>query len=129
MHQHINTSLGAKAASRLGVTTRADVPLPDPCTESAPMSATRRAVTAWLVPFFANTVLVQAVTFVLRPTAIYRALELDVPAQWLGALGASFAVVPLLLAVPSGQAVGPLRRAPRDARGRGPHVGRRRWPS
>jgi MFS family permease len=58
----------------------------------------------WLVPFFANTVLVQAVTFVLRPTAIYRALELDVPTQWLGALGASFAIVPLILAVPSGMA-------------------------
>ena len=47
----------------------------------------------------------QAVTFVLRPTAIYRAIELDVPGQWLGALGASFALVPLILAVPSGQAV------------------------
>jgi len=58
----------------------------------------------WLVPFFANTVLVQAVTFVLRPTAIYRALELDVPTQWLGALGASFAIVPLVLAIPSGLA-------------------------
>ena len=59
---------------------------------------------SWLVPFYANTLLVQAITFVLRPTAIYRAIELDVPAQWLGALGASFAIVPLLLAVPSGQA-------------------------
>ncbi len=38
----------------------------------------------------------------LRPTAIYRAIELDVPAQWLGAIGASFALVPLLLAVPTG---------------------------
>ncbi|WDZ85504.1 MFS transporter [Micromonospora cathayae] len=53
----------------------------------------------------AHTVVVQAVTFMLRPAASYRALELDVPAAWLGALGASFAVVPLLLAVPSGQAV------------------------
>jgi MFS family permease len=44
------------------------------------------------------------VTFVLRPTSAYRALELDVPTAWLGALTASFAVVPLLLAVPSGQA-------------------------
>lgn len=51
------------------------------------------------VAFVANTVLVQAITFVLRPTAIYRALELDVPAQWLGILGASFAFVPLLMAV------------------------------
>lgn len=58
----------------------------------------------WLPWFYGHTLLVQAVTFVLRPTAIYRALELDVPTQWLGALGASFAVVPLLLAVPSGHA-------------------------
>ena len=38
------------------------------------------------------------------PTAAYRALELTVPTAWLGVLGACFAVVPLLLAVPSGQA-------------------------
>ncbi|NYE35376.1 MFS family permease [Nocardioides cavernae] len=59
---------------------------------------------AWLPWFYGHTFLIQAITFVLRPTAIYRALELDVPAHWLGALGASFAIVPLLLAVPSGHA-------------------------
>ena len=58
-----------------------------------------------LAVLLVHTVLVQAVTFVLRPTATYRALELDVPTAWLGALAASFAVAPLLLAVPSGQAV------------------------
>ncbi|MEU0152447.1 MFS transporter [Micromonospora fulviviridis] len=47
----------------------------------------------------------QAVTFMLRPASAYRALELDVPGAWLGVLGASFAVVPLVLAVPSGHAV------------------------
>ncbi len=51
-----------------------------------------------------HSVLTQVITFVLRPTSAYRALELDVPTAWLGALTASFAVVPLLLAVPSGQA-------------------------
>jgi MFS family permease len=51
-----------------------------------------------------HSTLTQVVTFVLRPTSAYRALELGVPAAWLGALTASFAVVPLLLAVPSGQA-------------------------
>ncbi|SOD99326.1 MFS transporter [Blastococcus haudaquaticus] len=51
-----------------------------------------------------HSTLTQVVTFVLRPTSAYRALELDVPAAWLGALTASFAVVPLLLAIPSGQA-------------------------
>lgn len=52
-----------------------------------------------------HTVFVQTSTFVLRPTTTYRAIELDVPALWLGVLSASFAVVPLLVAVPSGQAV------------------------
>ncbi|MGI5499864.1 MFS transporter [Lentzea sp. CA-135723] len=51
-----------------------------------------------------HCVLTQAITFVLRPAVTYRAIELDVPGGWLGALAASFAVVPLLLAVPSGQA-------------------------
>ncbi|MER6595521.1 MFS transporter, partial [Micromonospora purpureochromogenes] len=53
----------------------------------------------------AHTVVVQAATFMLRPASAYRALDLDVPAAWLGVLGASFAVVPLVLAVPSGHAV------------------------
>jgi MFS family permease len=52
-----------------------------------------------------HSALTQALTFVLRPTISYRALELDVSAAWLGALSASFALVPLVLAVPSGQAV------------------------
>ncbi|HSU37741.1 MAG TPA: MFS transporter [Propionibacteriaceae bacterium] len=46
--------------------------------------------------------LTQIVTYVVRPTATYRAIELDVPAAWLGALGASYAIVPLALALPSG---------------------------
>ncbi|MBY8872988.1 MFS transporter [Micromonospora sp. PLK6-60] len=61
-----------------------------------------RAQTALLLT---HTVVVQAVTFMLRPASAYRALELDVPGAWLGVLGASFAAVPLLLAVPSGHAV------------------------
>ncbi|MFJ8689690.1 MFS transporter [Micromonospora wenchangensis] len=47
----------------------------------------------------------QTVTFMLRPASAYRALELDVPGAWLGVIGASFAVVPLALAMPSGRAV------------------------
>jgi MFS family permease len=57
-----------------------------------------------LVPLLLHSVLTQVITFVLRPTSAYRAIELDVPAAWLGALAASFAVVPLVLALPSGQA-------------------------
>jgi MFS family permease len=52
-----------------------------------------------------QSALTQAVTFVLRPTIAYRALEVDVAAAWLGVLSASFALVPLVLAVPSGHAV------------------------
>ncbi|ANZ43502.1 MFS transporter [Lentzea guizhouensis] len=57
-----------------------------------------------LVLLLAHSVLAQMVTFVLRPAVTYRAIELDVPGGWLGALAASFALVPLLLAAPSGQA-------------------------
>lgn len=46
----------------------------------------------------------QVITFVLRPTLSYRAIELDVPAALLGVLGASFALAPLLLALPAGHA-------------------------
>lgn len=67
-----------------------------------PAEAGRRRIQ--LIALLANTIGVQAVTFVLRPTATYRALELDVAAPWLGLLAASFAVAPLLLAVPSGHA-------------------------
>ncbi len=67
----------------------------------APIGAPGRRLLALLLLHSAIT---QVVTFVLRPTSAYRALELDVPTAWLGALTASFAVVPLLLAVPSGQA-------------------------
>ncbi|MFD4638318.1 MFS transporter [Lentzea sp. NPDC058436] len=65
------------------------------------MSSTPRRLLALLL---VHSVLAQVVTFVLRPAVTYRAIELNVPGGWLGALAASFAVVPLLLAVPSGQA-------------------------
>ena len=57
-----------------------------------------------LAVLLVHSALTQIITFVLRPAATYRAIELDVPGAWLGALGAAFAVVPLVLAVPSGQA-------------------------
>ncbi len=68
------------------------------------MTSATPEIRSWLVPFYGHTLLVQAITFVLRPTAIYKAIELDVPIHYLGAMGASFAIVPLALAVPSGQA-------------------------
>ncbi|GAA1313106.1 hypothetical protein [Saccharothrix xinjiangensis] len=58
-----------------------------------------------VVALFAHSVLTQVVTFVLRPAASYRALELGVPASWLGVLSASFALVPLVPALPAGHVV------------------------
>jgi MFS family permease len=67
-----------------------------------PADAQRRRVR--LAALLANTFAVQALAFVLRPTATYRAIELDVAGPWLGLLAASFAFAPLFLAVPSGHA-------------------------
>ena len=50
----------------------------------------------------AHTLVVQVVTFLLRPATTYRAIELDTPSAWLGALSACFALAPVLLALPSG---------------------------
>jgi MFS family permease len=61
----------------------------------------RRSTAALLV----HSMLIQALTFLLRPAATYRALELDVPGLALGLLAASYAVFPLLLAVPTGTLV------------------------
>jgi MFS family permease len=55
-----------------------------------------------LIAVMIHAVLIQAVTFVLRPASTYRAIELDSPAWALGAIGASFAVAPLALALPAG---------------------------
>jgi MFS family permease len=68
---------------------------------SDPAARARRRLLAVLL---AHSAITQVVTFVLRPTTAYRAIELGVSPAWLGALTASFAVVPLVLAVPSGQA-------------------------
>jgi MFS family permease len=54
--------------------------------------------------FYSHAALVQVLTFVLRPTATYRAVELEVATHWLGVLAAGFAIMPLLLAVVVGRA-------------------------
>ncbi|MEV0810360.1 MFS transporter [Micromonospora sp. NPDC050200] len=72
-----------------------------------------RATAAWPWVLLLHAVLVQAVTFLLRPTTSYRALELGVPAAWLGVVSASFAVLPLLAAVLVGRATD--RRGERPA--------------
>ncbi|CAM03609.1 putative MFS family arabinose efflux permease [Saccharopolyspora erythraea NRRL 2338] len=53
----------------------------------------------------AHAALTQLITFVLRPAMSYRALELEVPASWLGLLSGTFALVPLVLALPAGHVV------------------------
>ncbi|MGO4246533.1 MFS transporter [Paenarthrobacter sp. RAF54_2] len=58
----------------------------------------RRSSIALLI----HSALIQAVTFLVRPATSYRALELDVPGFALGLLAASYAVFPLLLALPIG---------------------------
>lgn len=52
----------------------------------------------------AHTLLVHGVTQVLRPTTSYRALELGLAPSLLGVLSASFALVPLFLALAVGRA-------------------------
>jgi MFS family permease len=67
--------------------------------------AAERRNRSWLIGLvLLQSALTQLVVFVIRPTVSYRALELDVSAHWLGVLSASFALVPLVLAVPSGHA-------------------------
>jgi MFS family permease len=69
-----------------------------------PVTAAGRPGRRLLGLLLLHSALIQVITFVVRPAVTYRALELEVPGGWLGALAASFAVVPLALAVPSGQA-------------------------
>ncbi|MDF9716165.1 MFS transporter [Nocardioides sp. ChNu-153] len=57
---------------------------------------------ARLGALLASSLVVQAVVFLARPASTYAAIAVDVPAAALGAIGAAFAVAPLLLAVPLG---------------------------
>ena len=51
---------------------------------------------------FVHSVVVQMMTFLVRPSVSYRAIELGVEPALLGVIGAAFAVAPLLLAIPAG---------------------------
>lgn len=63
-------------------------------------------MTPWGWPaLLAHSLLVQVITFSIRPATTYRAIELDVPTAALGVLSACFAVAPLVLAWHSGVAV------------------------
>ncbi|RWR25186.1 MFS transporter [Agrococcus lahaulensis] len=52
-----------------------------------------------------HAVLVQVISYAMRPAVSYAILDLGASPAWLGVAGAAFAVPPLLLAVPSGRLV------------------------
>lgn len=56
-----------------------------------------------LAPLMAHGFLVQMLTGVIRVTTSYRVLELGVPVVWLGAISATFALLPVFLAVAVGR--------------------------
>ena len=56
-----------------------------------------------LVPLLASTMLVQMVTALIRITTSYRAVELELSIVWLGVIAATFAIVPILMAVRVGR--------------------------
>ena len=56
-----------------------------------------------LVPLLASTLLVQLVTAMVRVTTSYRAVELQLSIVWLGLIAATFAIVPILMAVRVGR--------------------------
>lgn len=61
----------------------------------------------WLTPqlalLLAHAVLVQVVSYAMRPAISYAILDLGHSSVWLGVATAAFAVPPLLLAIPSGR--------------------------
>ena len=56
-----------------------------------------------LVPLLVSTMLTQVVTSVIRVTTSYRAVELDMSIVWLGLIGATFALFPIMIAVQVGR--------------------------
>jgi predicted MFS family arabinose efflux permease len=52
-----------------------------------------------LVPLLLTSVVIQTVYAIVRVTTSYRAIELDLPVVWLGVISATFAVLPMVLAV------------------------------
>jgi MFS family permease len=68
---------------------------------------TRPRLSGWsragLAIVLAHAVLIQIVTFCLRPSLSYAALESGLGVEWLGALSAAFALPGLALAIPAGR--------------------------
>ena len=56
-----------------------------------------------LTPFLLHSLLFQIVTGLTRITTSYRAIELDVPYVWYGAISSGYALLPIFLASPLGR--------------------------
>ena len=52
-----------------------------------------------LVPLVLNSAIIQAVYAIMRVTTSYRAIELELPVIWLGVISATFALLPIFLAI------------------------------
>jgi MFS family permease len=52
-----------------------------------------------LVPLVLNSAIIQAAYAIMRVTTSYRAIELNLPVLWLGVISATFAILPIFLAV------------------------------
>lgn len=58
----------------------------------------------WLmVPLFIHAMLMQALLPLVRGGTSYRAIELEIPVVWIGAIAASFALLPVVFAIPFGR--------------------------
>lgn len=59
----------------------------------------------WLLLVLLNSGFVQAAVYVVRPMITYRAVDLGADAALVGAIGATFALAPLLFSIPIGRVV------------------------
>lgn len=56
-----------------------------------------------LVPYLLHSTLLQVVTGLTRITTSYRAIELDLPVAWYGAISSGYALLPIFFALPLGR--------------------------
>lgn len=56
-----------------------------------------------LVPFLLHSALFQIVTALTRVTVSYRAIELELPVAWYGAISSGYALLPIFVALPLGR--------------------------
>lgn len=74
------------------------------------MSGRSRARSGWLWRPLLGATLSQVVLGIVRPTASYAGLDLGADAALIGVIAASFAIVPMVVALPVGALAGRLRR-------------------